>query len=45
MQSHKSATSITIIADILNKTNPMVPKMSMPTCDVRDVARAHIQVI
>ena len=44
LDCQKSATSIEIVASILNKSYPGVPKMSIPICDVRDAAKAHIQV-
>ena len=44
LDNHKNATSVSLFASIFNKTYPGVPKISLPVCDVRDAAKAHIQV-
>lgn len=45
MEAHRSATSVNIMASIVNKTYPGVPKVQFPVCDVRDVARAHVKAL
>ena len=44
LESHRGATSVTIMSSILNKTYPGVPRVQFPVCDVRDVAKAHVKV-
>ncbi|XP_063854037.1 LOW QUALITY PROTEIN: uncharacterized protein LOC135096465 [Scylla paramamosain] len=43
MESHRFSTSVNIMAGIVNKTYPWVPRVQFPICDVRDVAKAHIK--
>lgn len=45
MESHKHSTSVSTMMQIINRTYPGVPKMSFPICDVRDVAKAHVQAL
>ncbi len=37
-----NSTSVSIISDILNNKIPAFPRVSMPSVDVRDVAKAHL---
>ncbi|XP_066959335.1 uncharacterized protein [Macrobrachium rosenbergii] len=45
MESHKGSTSVNYMTQIVNRTYPAVPKLMFPVCDVRDVARAHVQAL
>uniref|UniRef100_A0A2P2I3A9 NADPH-dependent aldehyde reductase ARI1-like n=1 Tax=Hirondellea gigas TaxID=1518452 RepID=A0A2P2I3A9_9CRUS len=45
MPCHRSATSVGFMIDILNHKLPGVARLMMPYCDVRDVARAHVQAL
>lgn len=45
MESHRFSTSVNIMAGIVNKTYPGVPRVQFPICDVRDVAKAHIKAL
>lgn len=44
MAANKSSTSVGFVADMLNRKNPGVPKIMFYFCDVRDVAKAHVEV-
>jgi nucleoside-diphosphate-sugar epimerase len=38
-------TSIEAVQRIMTRDMPLLPKISMPVCDVRDVALAHIKAM
>ncbi|KAF2354261.1 NAD-dependent epimerase/dehydratase [Trinorchestia longiramus] len=42
LASHQSATSVAMIKTGLVNDPPLVPQLSFPFCDVRDVARVHL---
>lgn len=44
LEGHKNATSVELMAQIVNKAYPGVPRVQFPVCDVRDVAKAHVKV-
>lgn len=45
LESHKSATSVNFMAQIVNRAYPGVPRVQFPICDVRDVAKAHVKAL
>lgn len=45
IEAHKSATSVILMANIVNKAYPGVPRVQFPVCDVRDVAKAHVKAL
>ncbi|XP_042209022.1 putative uncharacterized oxidoreductase YDR541C isoform X3 [Homarus americanus] len=44
-EGHKNATSVSFMVQIVNKVYPGVPRVQMPICDVRDVAKAHLKAL
>nr|XP_045599701.1 cinnamoyl-CoA reductase 1-like isoform X2 [Procambarus clarkii] len=45
IEGHKSATSVNFMVQIVNKAYPAVPRLNVPICDVRDVAKAHVKAL
>ncbi|XP_063595452.1 uncharacterized protein LOC134772408 [Penaeus indicus] len=45
LEAHKSATSVNFMAQIVNRAYPGVPRVQLPICDVRDVAKAHVKAL
>ena len=45
LESHKAATSVNTIVQLLNKTYPAHPRLAIGYCDVRDVANAHYKAM
>ncbi|XP_076036188.1 uncharacterized protein LOC143022089 isoform X1 [Oratosquilla oratoria] len=45
LESHKGATSMNFMTQVMNRAYPAVPRISFAICDVRDVAKAHVQAL
>jgi len=45
LASHGTATSVAFLTDLLSHKEPALIKMHIPFCDVRDVAKAHLQAL
>jgi nucleoside-diphosphate-sugar epimerase len=45
MLHNTECTSVEIIKKLMNREMPLIPNISMPCCDVRVVAEAHIKAM